>query len=198
MRKITGVALSMATAMATMAVATFVLPAEGLAQVAALTEKDLQTNRGTVLAIDPETRTMVVDTGEGGDLAYTVLDGVKGFSALTVGTKIELKFYRIVDVLVAKTTPEVNARVRVLMGDMNQAPDVPGTKLKARLWGAAGMATRIDLAANKVDVAQGGVIYHSPTIRTEAGRATMKTFKPGDRVTLLFTERTAVELTPAK
>ena len=98
--------------------------------------------------------------------------------------------------LVAKTTPQVNAQVRTLLQDPNQAPDIPGTKRKTRLWGASGMATRIDVAGRRIDVAQGGVIYRAPTIRTDAGVAALKTFKAGDRMTLLFTERTAVEIKP--
>ncbi|CAN5574010.1 hypothetical protein BH10PSE6_BH10PSE6_15890 [soil metagenome] len=179
-----------------MAVASLIEAVPARAQVAPLTAADLQMDRGTVIAIDRETRTMVVETVDGGDLAYTVADGVQGFSALQVGTRIELRFYRIVDVLMAKTTPQVNAQVRTLLGDSNQAPDLPGTKLKIRLWGAAGMATRIDKTANKVDVAQGGVIYRTPTIRTPAGVAALHNFQPGNRVTLLFTERTAVEFKP--
>ena len=186
--KVFGIAMAMA-------IGTMSLPAPVRAEMA-LTAADLQMDRGTVLAIDNESRTIVVETVDGGDLAYTVLDGVKGFSTLKVGAKVELQFYRIVDVLVAKTTPEVNNKVRVLLQDSNQAPDIPGTKLKARLWGASGMALRIDPTARKLDVAQGGVIYHTPTIRSAAGLEVMKTFKAGDRVTLMFTERTAVEIKP--
>lgn len=94
----------------------------------------------------------------------------------------------------ARTTPHVNAQVRTLLQDPNHAPDIPGTKLKTRLWGASGMATRIDSAGRRIDVAQGGVIYRAPTIRTDAGIAALETFKAGDRVTLLFTEHTAVEI----
>ncbi len=139
---------------------------------------------------------MVVETVDGGDLAYPVLDGVQGFSTLKVGTKVELRFYRTVDVLVAKTTPQVRSHVRALLHDPNQAPDIPGTKFKTRLWGASGIATRIDTAADKLEVAQGGVIYRTPTIRTAAGVAALKTFKAGDMVTLLFTEPTAVGIKP--
>ncbi len=166
------------------------------AQVPPLTAADLQFDRGTVIAFDIESRAMVVETVDGGDLAYQVLDGVQGFSSLKVGDKIEVRFYRIVDVLVAKTSPQVRNQVRPLLQDANLAPDIPGTKFKTRLWGATGMATRVDVAGRRIDVAQGGVIYRAPTIRTDVGFAALKTFKPGDMVTLLFTERTAVELKP--
>ncbi len=171
LKKLTGIAMAMAMAMAIAVVATLIETPSARAEVAPLTAADLQADRGTVLAIDMETRTTVVETVDGGDLAYQVLDGVQGFSALTVGTKVEVRFYRIVDVLVAKTTPELNNQVRALLQDSNQAPDIPGTKLKARLWGASGMATRIDVAGRRIDVAQGGVIYRAPTIRTDAGIA---------------------------
>jgi hypothetical protein len=40
------------------------------------------------------------------------------------------------------------------------------------------------------------VIYHTPAVRIAAGVAALKTFKAGDRVTLLFTEQTAVKIKP--
>jgi dihydroorotate dehydrogenase len=86
--------------------------------------------------------------------------------------------------------------VRALLQDTNLAPDIPGTRLKTRIWGASGMATRIDTAADTLEVAQGGVIYHTPTIRTAAGVAALRTFRTGDLVTLLFTEPTVVEIKP--
>jgi hypothetical protein len=198
LKKLAGIATAMAMAMAIAILATLIEAPSARAEVPPLTAADLRSDRGTVIAIDIETRTMVVETVDGGDLAYQVLDGVQGFSSLKVGTRIELRFYRIVDVLVARTTPQVNAQVRALLQDPSQAPDIPGTKFKTRLWGASGMATRIDTAARKMDVAQGGVIYHTPTIRTDAGFAALKTFRAGDRVTLLFTERTAVEIKPVQ
>ncbi|WP_428663164.1 hypothetical protein [Reyranella sp.] len=196
LKKLTGIAAATALAIAIAIVATLIEAPSARAEAGALTAADLQSDRGTVLAIDMETRTMVVETVDGGDIAYPVLDGVQGFSTLKVGTKIELRFYRVVDVMVAKTTPQVRSHVRALLQDPSQAPDIPGTKLKTRLWGASGVAARIDTAADKVDVAQGGMIYRTPTIRTAAGVAALKTFKAGDMVTLLFTEPTAVEIKP--
>jgi len=196
LKRLTGIAAAMALAMAVAVLATMIEVRSARADVAPLTAADLQSDRGTVIAIDRESRTMVVDTIDGGDVAYQVLDGVRGFSRLEVGAKIELRFYRIVDVLVTRTTPRVNGEVRALLEDPNQAPDIPGTKLKTRLWGARGMATRIDVAANRIDVAQGGAIYRTPAISTAAGVAALKTFKVGDQVTVLFTERTAVEIKP--
>jgi len=196
LKKLAGIAMAMALAMAIVLVAAWIEAPSARAEIAALTAADLQSDRGTVLAIDRETRTMVVEKTDGGDLAYAVLDGVPGFSTLTVGTKVELRFYRIIDVLVAKTTAPVRSHVRALLQDPDRAPDIPGTRLKTRLWGASGMATRIDTAADTLEVAQGGMIYHTPAIRSAAGVAALRSFKTGDLVTLLFTEPTVVEIKP--
>jgi hypothetical protein len=196
LKKLTGIATAVTLATAIAVVAALIQVPSARAEVAPLTAADLQSDRGTVLAIDIETRTIVVETVDGADFSYEVLDGVQGFSSLKVGSKVELRFYRVVDVLVAKTTTQVRNQVRTLLQDPNQAPDIPGTKLKTRLWGASGVAARIDAAADKMDVAQGGVIYRTPAIHTAAGLAALKTFKAGDMVTLLFTERTAIEIKP--
>ncbi|UYN93475.1 MAG: hypothetical protein KIT25_15600 [Enhydrobacter sp.] len=159
--------------------------------------KDLRTETGTVLALDFETRTVVVNfEARGGELAFNVMDGAPNFSRLMPGAKVEVRYYRIVDVLVGKTSPPVLAQVRTLLSDPNQAPTLPGTQRRARLWGVAGMVARVDLPGKKVAVANGGMIYLSPTIRSEAGLAALKTLQPGDKANLVFTERTIVDIKP--
>ncbi|HTE38581.1 MAG TPA: hypothetical protein VK630_18745 [Reyranella sp.] len=105
LKKLTGIAMAMAMALAIAVVATLIEAPPARAEVATLTAADLQSGCGTVLAIDMETRAMVVETVDGGDLAFQVVHGAQGFSSLKAGTKVDLRFYRIVDVLVAKTTP---------------------------------------------------------------------------------------------
>jgi hypothetical protein len=161
-----------------------------------LTQADIIADRGTILAIDAENRMIVVATHTRGTLAFGVMDGVRNFSSLKLKMAIEFKYYRIVDLLVAKTTPEVSARARAMVMDSNLAPTIAGTPWKARVWGAAGIATRVDQEQREVDVAQGAVIYTTPSVRSTEGTAALKTFEPGDKVTLVFTERTAFDFKP--
>jgi hypothetical protein len=60
--KLAGIATVMALAMAIVIVATLIEAPSARAETVALTAADLQSDRGTVLAIDIETRTMVVET----------------------------------------------------------------------------------------------------------------------------------------
>ena len=62
LKKLTGIATAMALAMAIVIVATLIEAPSARAETVALTAADLQSDRGTVLAIDIETRTMVVET----------------------------------------------------------------------------------------------------------------------------------------
>lgn len=68
LKKLAGIAMAMGMAMAIAVLATLIEVPSARAQVAPLTAADLQSDRGTVLAIGMETRTMVVETVDGGDL----------------------------------------------------------------------------------------------------------------------------------
>ena len=60
--KLAGIATVMALAMAIVIVATLIEAPSARAETVALTAADLQSDRGTVLAIDIETRTIMVET----------------------------------------------------------------------------------------------------------------------------------------
>ena len=76
--------------------------------------------------------------------------------------------------LVAKTTPQVNAQVRALLQDPNRAPDIPGTEAQDPVVGCQRHRHAHRCCREEIDVAQGGVIYRAPTIRTDAGIAALK------------------------
>ena len=62
-----------------------------------------------------------------------------------------------------------------------------------------GMVVRTDLPAKKVEiVASDGMVLLSPWIKTPEGMAELEKFKPGDMVTMVFSERSAFEITPVR
>ena len=156
--------------------------------------------RGTILVINPANRTVVVQSPERDTLTFKAIDRVTNFASLKPGQQIDMRYYRVTDYLVAKTTPEMTEMARAIMSDPARAPGLPGTEMRARLWSLSGMVVRTDMAAKKVDIVDpnSGEIIRSPWIKTPEGQAELAKFKPGDMVTMVFSERSAFEITPVR
>lgn len=160
--------------------------------------------RGTIVAADPTTRMIIVESPERDTLSYRVLPTMGAsssgdtFKRLRPGVTVDLRYYRIVDMLVAKSSPEIDKQAATLVSDPAQGPGMLGTGARARLWALSGTVVRVDLAAKKIDliVSNGGMPYRTPWIKSAEGQAVLETLKPGDNVTLVFSERTAFEVVP--
>ena len=165
-----------------------------------LTKVDEIAIRGTILAINRANRTLVVESRERDTLTFKVIDRVTDFDSLKPGQLVDMRYYRVTDYLVAKTTPEMTEMARAIMSDPARAPGLPGTEMRARLWSLSGMVVRTDMAAKKVEIVDpnSGEIFRSPWIKTPEGQAELEKFRPGDMVTMVFSERSAFEITPVR
>ena len=160
--------------------------------------------RGKIVAADPNTRMIVVESPERDTLSYRVLPTIGAsssgdtFKRLRPGVTVDLRYYRVVDMLIGKSTPEVDKQAATLVSDPAQGPGILGTSVRARLWALSGTVVRTDLAAKKIDLvdSNGGMVYRTPWIKSAEGQAVLATLKPGDKVTLVFSERTAFEVVP--
>jgi hypothetical protein len=160
--------------------------------------------RGKIVAADPNTRMIIVESPERDTLSYRVLPTMGAsssgdtFKRLRPGVTVDMRYYRIVDMLVARSTPEVDKEAATLVSDPAQGPGILGTNTRARLWALSGTVVSTDLAAKKMDIAvsNGGMVYRTPWIKSAKGQAVLATLKPGDKVTLVFSERTAFEVVP--
>lgn len=160
--------------------------------------------RGKIVAADPNTRMIIVESPERDTLSYRVLPAMGAsssgdiFKRLRPGVTVDLRYYRVVDMLVAKSTPEVDKEAATLVSDPAQGPGILGTSIRARLWALSGTVVRTDLAAKKIDLVDstGGMAYRTPWIKSAKGQAVLATLRPGDKVTLVFSERTAFEVVP--
>jgi hypothetical protein len=165
-----------------------------------LTKVDEITIRGTILAINPAKRTVVVQSPERDTLTFKAIDRVTNFASLKPSQLVDVRYYRVTDYLVAKTTSEVTDMAREMVRDPARAPGLPGTEMRARLWSLEGMVVRTDMAARKVEIVDpnGGGIIRSPWIKTPEGQFELEKLKPGDMVTMVFSERSAFEITPVR
>jgi hypothetical protein len=177
--------------------------AAGLARsepVPELSKADEIAIRGTILVINPANRTVVIQSPERDTLTFKAIDRVTNFGSLRPGQLVDLRYYRVTDYLVAKTTPEMTEMAREMLKDPARAPGIPGTRMRAKLWSMQGMVVRTDLPAKKVEIvdSDGGMILRSPWVKTPEGLAELEKFKPGDMVILVFSERSAFEITPVR
>jgi hypothetical protein len=165
-----------------------------------LTKVDEIAIRGTILAVDRAKRTVVVQSPERDTLTFKAIDRVANFAGLKPGQLVDVRYYRVTDYLVARTTPEVTEMAREMVRNPARAPGLPGTEMRAKLWALEGMVVRTDMAARKVDIVDpnGGNIIRSPWIKTPEGVFELEKLKPGDMVTMVFSERSAFEITPVR
>lgn len=169
-----------------------------------LTRDDEIAIRGKIVSADPSTRMMVVESAERDTLSYRVLPTMGAsssgdtFKRLRPGVTVDMRYYRSVDMLIAKSTPEVDKEAATMVSDPARGPGVLSTGVRAGLWAAQGVVVRTDLAAKKIELVDpaGGVIYSSPWIKSASGQAVLAALKPGDMVTMVFSERTAFEVVP--
>jgi hypothetical protein len=169
-----------------------------------LTKGDEIAIRGKIVSADPATRMITVESAERDTLSYRVLPTMGAsssgdtFKRLRPGVTVDMRYYRIVDMLIAKSSREIDKEAATMVSDPARAPGVMGTNVRAGLWAAQGVVIRTDLAAKKIELVDptGGMIYTSPWIKSASGQAVLATLKPGDMVTMVFSERTAFEVVP--
>src|SRR3981081_1306263 len=72
-----------------------------------LTKVDEIAIRGTILALNRATRTLVSESPERDTLTFKAIDRITNFGSLKPGQLVDMRYYRVTDYLVAKTTPEM-------------------------------------------------------------------------------------------
>ena len=164
--------------------------------------------RGTIHSLDPSTRGLVVvwdDLGrvklKASDLVVKTTSSGAGkpsnaYSELKEGQICDIHWYDYVDFMVAKTTPEVSAQAKAMVASGARAEGIPGSEHQIRLFEMDGMVTKTDPAAATVSVVNpnSGEIVQIPQIRSAAGQAALKTLKPGDMITTVFSIQTALSV----
>ena len=165
--------------------------------------------RGTIHSLDPATRGLVIvweDLGrvklKAADLVINYAPGgtkeTTGLAAgLRVGQIVDVQWYDYIDFLVARTTPEISAKAKAMVASGARAEGLPDSEQQIRLMEMSGMVVKTDLTLATIDIVNpsSGEVLQTPQIRTEAGQAALKMFKPGDPVTTVFSIQTAIKVT---
>ena len=165
--------------------------------------------RGTIHSIDPPTRGFVIVWQDMGRVKLKAADVVANYMpgsttggnfpqpGLQPGQIVDVQWYDYIDFLVARTTPEISAKARAMVASGARAEGLPDSEQQIRLMEMSGMVVKTDLTLYTIDIVNpsSGEVLQTPQIRTEEGLAALRTLKPGDPVTTVFSIQTAIKIT---
>ena len=161
--------------------------------------------RGTIHSLDPATRGLVIVWEDLGRVKMKAADlvinyapgGTKEMTGLRVGQIVDVQWYDYIDFLIAKTTPEISAQARAMVASGARAEGLPDSEQQIRLMEMSGMVVKTDPTLSTIDIVNpaSGEVLQTPQIRTEVGQAALRTLKPGDPVTTVFSIQTAIKIT---
>ena len=164
-------------------------------------------NRGTIHSLDEATRSFVIIWQDFSRVKLNAAGLVTNYGALRSGQIIDVRWSDHVDFLIAPTTPAVTASAEAMTAQGARIEGIPGARERLRLWSMAGTCTKVDVATNTVSLisASGGEpgtlsrdrgeIIPMPQIVTEAGKAALKTIRPGTPITAVYSVQTAFKVT---
>ncbi len=163
--------------------------------------------RGTVTSLHPERRIVNVDWADLGRVKMRAADLVTNYSSLKEGQVIDFQWYDYLDFLIAKKTPQADAQAQAMVAKGARLEGIPGAQERIKLWSMSGMATGVDAANGKlliINASNGrpedpspdsGEIITLPTVQSAAGKQALASIRPGDLVTTVWSQQTAIKAT---
>ena len=163
--------------------------------------------RGTIHIIHPEVRSFSIIWEDLGRVKMKAADLVVNFPQLKVGQIVDTHWYDYMDFLIAKKTPDSVARGKAMMAKGARLEGIPGAQERIRLWNMDGMVTKVDVATGTIFLinASGGEpdkpspdsgeVIQLPPVVTAAGKAAVRTIQPGDMLTTVWSQQTAIKAT---
>ena len=187
--------------------ATGALPLSALAQNTDLVVPNKYQNfkRGTINSMHPEVRSFTIVWDDLGRVKMKAADLVRNYPSLKPGQIVDTHWYDSLDFLIAKTTPAVTAQAAAMLQQGARLEGIPGMQEKIRLWTMSGMCTKtqgdtvylINASGGEPDKPSpnSGEVIQMPPVQSDAGKAAVRTFQPGDLVTCVFSQQTAIDAT---
>jgi len=163
--------------------------------------------RGTIHIIHPETRSFSIIWEDLGRVKMKAADLVVNFPQLKVGQIVDVHWYDYMDFLIAKKTPDSVARGKAMMAKGARLQGIPDAQQRIRLWNMDGMVTKVDVPTGTIFLinASGGEpdkpspdsgeVIQLPPVVTDAGKAAVRTIQPGDVLTTVWSQQTAIKAT---
>lgn len=163
--------------------------------------------RGTLHSFHRDRRIFNIVWEDLGRVKMRAADLVTNYGQLKEGQIVDVSWFDYVDFLIAKKTPETEARAKALLAKGARLTGIPGAQEPIRMWSMSGMVTRVDPATASlfiVNASNGrpeepspdsGEVIQLPQIQSAAGRQALATFAPGDQVVTVWTQQTAIKAT---
>jgi len=163
--------------------------------------------RGTINSFHRDRRILNVVWEDGGRVKMRAADLVTNYAQLKEGMVVDCNWFDYVDFLIAKKTPETEARAKAMMEKGARLTGIPGAQQPIRMWSMSGMVTRADPAAASlfiINASNGrpeepspdsGEVIQLPQIQSAAGRQALASLRPGDQVITVWTHQTAIAVT---
>ncbi len=152
----------------------------------------------TVTAIDPATRMVTLKLADGTSVAVKAGDEVKNFAQIKVGDTVTATYAQSVRFELRKP----GSKMPSFMAADAAGAAKPGAKPAGGVMRATALTATIvsvDTAANTVDVVpQGGGAIHTFHVREPSRQAMLKDVKPGQLLTMIYTEAFALSVQPSK
>lgn len=163
--------------------------------------------RGTINSLHPERRIFNIVWEDLGRVKMRAADLVTNYNQLKVDNIVDVHWYDYLDFLIAKKSPQADARAKAMLAQGARLQGIPGAQEPIRLWRMDGMCTQVDGAGNTIFVINAsagrpedpspdsGEVVQMPTIQTAAGISAMKTISPGDQLITVWSQQTAIKAT---
>ena len=163
--------------------------------------------RGTINSLHPERRIFNIVWEDLGRVKMRAADLVTNYPQLKDGQIVDVHWYDYLDFMIAKQSPAVDAQAKAMLAKGARLEGIPGAQEPIHLWRMDGMVSKVDPAANTIYLinASGGKpeepspnsgeVIQMPVIQTAAGIAAFKTVKPGDLLTTVWSQQTAIKAT---
>ena len=163
--------------------------------------------RGTIHIIHTPVRSFSIIWEDLGRVKMKAADLVVNFPQLKVGQIVDTHWYDYMDFLIAKKTPDSVARGKAMMAKGARLEGIPGAQERIRLWNMDGMVTKVDVATGTIflinasggepnkPAPDSGEVIQLPPVVTAAGKAAVRTIQPGDMLTTVWSQQTAIKAT---
>ena len=185
----------------------------GFATMAAAQEEFVVTNgyqnfkRGKIDGLHPDRRILNVTWQDMGRIKMRAADLVTNYASLKEGMIVDCNYFDYIDVMIAKKSPETDARAKAVMDKGARLTGIPGAREPIRMWSMSGMVTQVTPANGGlllINASNGkpdepspnsGEMITMPPVQTAAGKQALMALKPGDVVTTVWTHQTAIAVT---
>jgi hypothetical protein len=163
--------------------------------------------RGTIHSLHPERRIFNIIWEDLGRVKMRAADLVVNYPSLRVGNIVDTHWYDYLDFLIAKKTPATEAQAKAMIAKGARLQGIPGAQEPIRLWSMDGMVTKVDMAAGVIYLVNAsagrpeepspdsGEVVQLPPVQTAAGKSALAGIKPGDVITTVWSQQTAIKAT---